>query len=136
MPTENLLTIDGKKFEVLITKLSRNASIADRYDRRVYSGDLERDVIGTYVNYTLEFAYCDEPDKYDILWHKLCEPVKFHTLILPSNTGYTGSFQAYINNVRDTIEYSKPTSSATKGDRIFRNLSCDFVARLPNLSVQ
>lgn len=131
MPTgdEQLLTIDGDNFEVYIIKLSREVSILDKSANRTLNGDLYREIIGTYVNYHLDFGYSDKPERYNKLWQKLCEPTPFHRIILPKNTGYTHEFLAYISSVKDNIEYADPNNP---NRRRFNGLSCDIVAKSPN----
>ncbi len=129
MQQEGLLSIDGEKFGVMLIKLSRSASIYDKYARRTIDGNLQREIIGCYVNYELEFAYNDDPIRYDKLWKKLIEPVPFHDIILPKNIGYTQSFKAYIAEVKDNIEYANPQNIY---ERRFNGLSCSFVSKRPN----
>lgn len=132
MPTgyEQLLKIDGEYFQIYLTKLSREVNILDKAAYRTLNGDLYREIIGTYVNYHLEFGYSDKPDRYDKLWQKLSEPTPFHRIILPKNTGYTHEFLAYIASVKDNIEYADP---AYPDRRRFNGLSCDIVSKSPNL---
>ncbi len=131
MADEQLLTIDGNQYSIRLIKLTREASILDKYARRTINGDLQREIIGCYINYSLTFAFTDEPYKYDLLWQKLVEPVPFHTIILPKNIGYTSAFEAYIANVKDDIEYANPNNG---NQRKFNNLSCNIVSRRPNLN--
>ena len=132
MPTgdEQLLKIDGEYFQIYLIKLSRSVSILDKAAHRTLNGDLYREIIGTYVNYNLEFGYSDKPDRYDKLWQKLSEPVAFHKIILPKNTGYTSEFLAYIAEVKDNIEYADPNNG---NRRRFNGLSCSIVSKSPNI---
>lgn len=127
---EQLLKIDNKTFSVMITKLSRSASILDKQANRTLDGDLHREVIGTYVNYSLGFAYCDDAERYNELWNILISPQPFHDIELPDNIGHTSSFKGYIANVKDEIEYASPTDNYA---RRFKSLSCDIVAKLPTI---
>lgn len=122
---EHLLSIDGNKFEVMLIKVNRKADILDKYARRTVNGDLQREVIGTYYNYSLEFAYNDKPEKYSLLWNKLTEPKEFHNITIV-DTIDTITFTGYISNVTDEIIYASGT------ERIFKSLSCDLIAKMPN----
>ncbi|MDE7425380.1 MAG: hypothetical protein K2N51_17110 [Lachnospiraceae bacterium] len=132
MPTgkEKLLTIDGETFEIYLIKLEREVSLLDKAAHRTLNGDLHREVIGTYVNYNLEFGYSDRPERYDRLWQKLSEPVAFHRIRLPKNVGYTSEFLAYIAQVKDNIEYANPDDGYK---RRFKGLSCSIVSKSPNI---
>lgn len=132
MPTENLLTIDDRHFDVMLIEISRSASILDKQANRTLDGDLHREIIGTYINYSLKFAYNDEPARYDELWNILIAPVEWHWIVLPSSSsyGYSNRFKGYIADVKDQIIYANP-NDATK--RKFQGLSCDIVAKEPNL---
>lgn len=131
IPKERLLTIDGRQFDVMLTKIERTTSIADLYAKRTMDGVLHREIIGCYVNYSLSFNYHGNPDKYDDLWEILVEEKKSHQIQLPANIGYTKVFDAYISNVKDSMEYANPDNP---NERTFTSLSCDLVAMRPNLS--
>lgn len=131
MGIEPLLSIDGHHYEVRMIKLSRSASILDKYANRTLDGVAHREIIGVFVNYSLTFAYHDAPERYDEFWQKLIEPVEWHDIILPRNIGYTSPFQAYISNVKDNIEYANPNNNY---ERRFNGLSCDITSRAPNLT--
>lgn len=126
--TEQLLKIDGQRFEVMLIKISRSASILDKYAKRTINGDLQREIIGTYYNYSLEFAYNDEPEKYDLLWERLTAPEPFHDIEIV-DTKNTYSFKGYIANVKDNISYANPENG---NERSFDSLSCDIVAKTPS----
>lgn len=125
--TEHLLTIDGIKFDVMLTKISRKADILDKYATRTIDGDIKREVIGTYYNYSLEFAYNDKPERYKILWDKLSEPKDFHDITI-ADTIDAISFKGYIASVQDEIIYANPYDGS---QRKFQGLSCDLIAKLP-----
>lgn len=126
--TEHLLIIDGNKFGVMLTKINRKANVLDKYARRTADGDLRREVIGTYYNYSLEFAYNDEPERYKILWDKLTEPTEFHDITIV-DTVEMMTFKGYISDVSDEIIYANPNNGY---ERQFNSLSCELVAKLPN----
>lgn len=134
MGAEQLLKIDGQRFEVRLIKISRSASILDKYAKRTINGDLQREIIGTYYNYSLEFAYNDEPSKYELLWERLTAPEPFHDIEIVdavnkySPRGYY-SFKGYIANVKDNISYANPNNEY---ERRFDGLSCDIVAKEPS----
>lgn len=125
---EHLITIDGNKFNVMLVGINRRADILDKYARRTVSGDLQREVIGTYYNYSIEFSYNDQAEKYKSLWDKLTEPVEFHDITIV-DTIDTISFKGYITNVRDTIVYANPLYG---NQRTFKGLACDLIAKMPN----
>lgn len=125
--TEHLLSIDGQEYDVMLIKINRKADILDKYAQRVISGDLSREVIGTYYNYNLEFAYNDTPEKYNSLWLKLSEPTAFHDITIVDTIGMF-SFKGYIASVSDEILYANPNNNY---EREFKGLSCDIIAKLP-----
>lgn len=129
MSAEHLLKIDGKEFEVRLIKISRSASILDKYAKRTINGDLQREIIGTYYNYSLEFAYNDDPEKYGLLWERLTAPEPFHDIEIVDNIGMKKSFKGYIANVKDNISYA---NSENSNERRFDGLSCDIVAKEPS----
>lgn len=126
---EDLIQIDGNKFEVRLSKISRKADILDKYARRTMSGDLEREIIGTYFNYNVEFAFCDEPLKYLKLWNIIIKPQTFHNITIVHTTAYI-SFRGYISNVKDNVTFANPFNDY---DRRFDKLSFDIVSKEPEI---
>lgn len=126
--TEHLITIDGIKFDVMLIKINRSADILDKYANRTVDGDLKREVLGTYYNYSLEFAYNDKAERYNILWNKLSEPKDFHDITIVDTIDVI-SFKGYISSVKDEIIYADPNNGSS---RRFQGLSCDLIAKLPN----
>ena len=71
--------IDGTYFNVPLVSVKREAKVLDKYaEREEESGDLMREIIGVYINYTMNFGTIDDDDLYETLWDKLTEPVDFH----------------------------------------------------------
>ena len=119
-----IVTIDGRAFDVPVIKLERQAEFLDKYAERVQSGELKRELIGVYYNYSLELGATSNKEEYHALWDKLTEPKEFHQVTLPDNMGmYT--FTAYIAGVKDGIIYAKGSN------RIMDGLTCDFIAKAP-----
>lgn len=119
-----IVAIDGVTFRVPVVKLERQAEFLDKYAERVQSGELKRELIGVYYNYSLEFGLESDKEAYNALWQKLTEPQEFHQVTLPDNMGaYT--FTAYVASVKDAIIY-------VQGDRrMMEGLTCDFIAKSP-----
>ena len=82
-----VITIDGKAFDVPVIKLERQAEFLDKYAERVQSGELKRELIGVYYNYSLELGATSNKEEYHALWDKLTEPKEFHQVTLPDNMG-------------------------------------------------
>ena len=89
-----MLIIDGERFAVEVEKLTRKADFLDKYAERTEDGDLKRELIGVYFNYTLQLFAGSRTSEYSRLWDKLTEPVEFHEVTVPDSDGdYT--FTAY-----------------------------------------
>ena len=97
-----MLIIDGERFDVEVEKLTRKADFLDKYAERTEDGDLKRELIGVYFNYTLQLFAGSRTSEYSRLWDKLTEPVEFHEVTVPDSDGdYT--FTAYFSGVGDTL---------------------------------
>ncbi len=78
------------------------------------SGKKNRDVIGTYYNYTLSLDTRGlAVDEYDALYEVLSAPVDYHTIQMPYGQGAI-TFQAYVSNVDDRL-LDKSTGKALWG---------------------
>ena len=124
MAVSKYIQIDGKAYPVAITNMQRKGDILDLTANRTEDGELIRDVIGTYYNYSLTFISPTDPVLYEEFWLKLTEPVAYHTVQLPYQTqpfrGYFGSCQDDIKIVNDNGKY------------IGKGISCNLVASNPS----
>lgn len=131
--TENKykLIIDGTPYNLAIIEMHRKADVLDKSAYRSEDGDLHREVIGTYYNYTLKFGMLcrtkEERTEYNQLFEVLAQPVEYHSVTLPHD-GIT--FEGYFGSVEDEINYlvDDETGAAFKG------LQCNLIARLPRVT--
>lgn len=118
------IIIDGTTYNVGVKSIKRTAEFLDKYANRTESGNLERELIGVYFNYEIEFAPTNNATSYSALWDKLTEPTEFHTVTVPDDTGaYT--FTAYFSGVKDEIRQIK------SGQPYFQALTAKFTAKTP-----
>lgn len=128
--TENfsgVCKIDNIDFTLGLVNIQRKVSILDKYAERTIDGDLKREIIGVYYNYSLTFSEFWDMEQYDILFKKLTEPKEFHTIRLPKNNGYY-EFQGYVAGVEDVFELVKGENMRT-----ISGLKCEIIAKQPTL---
>ena len=118
------IIIDGIEFPVAIVELKRKADILDKTANRTEDGDLHREVIGTYINYSMKIGIVHDLVLYEKLFAKLSEPVPFHTIEMPNDHI---KFQGYFGSVNDEVSKIDPNT----GETTYKGLSCNIVARLP-----
>ena len=120
--------LDGVSYKVTVPAggLKRSFKILDgRNAGRVLSGDMERDVIGTFYNYELQIvAHGTDLAEYDVLYEALSAPVNFHTVSFPYGQ-QTLTFRAYVTEGQDSI------SRITGGKNYWRGLTVQFIAKSP-----
>lgn len=123
---ERGIKVDDTYFDIPMVSLKRSANFLDKFAERVESGDLERELIGVYYNYTLSVGTSSDfgETDYDEFWDKMTEPVEFHDISLPTKKGYY-VFRAYISSVSD--EYEK----ILDGEAEFKGFTCKFTAKSP-----
>lgn len=120
-------TIDGVAYRVHVPSggLKRSFEVLDGENAgRLISGDLNRDVIGTFYNYELSI----EPDtqnveEYDRLFEVLSAPQDFHTVTFPYGQS-TLTFLAYVTSGQDTL-----TDMIENND--WTGLTVHFIAKAP-----
>lgn len=128
MSVQNVVKIDNIYFDVRIPEngIKRSFYIADTDNAgRKIDGTMERDIVGTYYNYTIQFdtQYMSH-EEYDMLYLKLSAPVDFHIITVPFGQT-TLTFNAYMANGSDIL------NRITNGKNYWKNLSIDFVAMEP-----
>ena len=119
-------TVDNIHFDIPLVSLKRSADFLDKFAERTEDGDLKRELIGVYYNFTLtvgDSAAFGDSD-YNEFWNKMTEPVEFHDFVLPTGTG-TYSFRGYISSVSD--EYKK----ILDGEAEFSAFTCKMTAKQP-----
>lgn len=100
----SVFTIDGVNYNVKVMSIKRSAAVLDGENtQRMSDGDMFRDVIGTFYNYTVtveakNLTYA----QYDLLYETLTAPVDFHNIVLPYGQS-TISFQAYCTGAEDML---------------------------------
>lgn len=120
------IKIDDVYFDVPMVSLKRNADFLDKYAERNEEGDLLRELIGVYYNYTLTVGTSSDfgETDYETFWDKMTEPVEFHEISIPTKTGYY-TFRGYISSVSD--EYKKILNNEAE----FTGFTCKFTAKSP-----
>ena len=117
------IIIDGVEYPIAITSLQRKADILDKTANRTEDGDLHREVIGTFYNYSLKI-YQNDPLVYEMLWDVLTAPVPFHLVELPHDHI---AFEAYFSSVQDEVEYIRTEDGYVK----YKALSCNCTSKKP-----
>ena len=118
------IIIDSITYDVPIISLDMKADFLDKYAERLENGDLERELIGVYFNYTLTFGSTAAPATYAALWVKLTEPVEFHTVTVWDEDG-TYTFTAYFAGVQHSLKRVKDA------DVFWKSLTVSFIAKSP-----
>ena len=119
-----MLYIDGIGYKIDVLSVKRTADFLDKYAERTENGDLERELIGVYFNYTLQLGPGIDRTEYARLWDKLTEPVEFHEVTVPDEDGdYT--FTAYFSNVADELLRKVAEKN------YWKNLTVNFIAKKP-----
>lgn len=117
--------IDGMYSDVPLVSVKREAKVLDKFaEREEESGDMLRELLGVYLNYTMNFGTIDDDDLYERLFDKLTEPVAFHDVTLPS-TKKSYTFKCYVSSVSDEME--KILDDTVK----FKGLTCKYIAKAP-----
>lgn len=120
------LTVDGVEYKnIHIASLKRSFSVLDGENAgRVMTGEMDRDIIGTYYNYAAEIdADGATREEYDSFYEVISAPVDSHTLIVPYAQG-TLEFEAYITNGSDDL-------LASYEENEWGNLEFNFIAMSP-----
>lgn len=120
------IMVDGIFFDIPMVSLKRNADFLDKYAERSEEGDLLRELIGVYYNYTLTVGTSSDfgDTDYNAFWDKMTEPVEFHEISIPTQDGYY-TFRGYISSVSD--EYKKILGNKAA----FTGFTCKFTAQSP-----
>ena len=100
MPNNKWLKIDGVTYKVPITEMQRKGDVLDLEAHRMANGDLWRNVIGTYYNFSIQIGPVKNRTLYNNLWRVLTAPVESHMIQLPNQSA---AFKGYFGSVQDNI---------------------------------
>ena len=85
MAKVNPFLLDGVAYNVIVSKLTRKFSIQDTSKTgRTQSGNMYRDVIGTFYNYSMTVEQRgDDAASLDAFWEAISQPVDSHVCVFP-----------------------------------------------------
>ena len=101
---QKFFKMDGKYYDLWVTSLKRECAVMDSAEAgRTLSGDMDRDIVGTYYNYEMEIdnSQCN-PKEYDKFYEEITAPVDYHNITVPYGQS-TLSFKAYVSNASDEL---------------------------------
>ena len=125
---KDIVIIDGRNYNLTIPEggIVRKFEIVDTDKAgRLITGQMQRDIIGTYYNYTIEFkANKATRESYDKFYDAISAPVDSHDLTVPYAQEML-TFKAYITNGQDSL--TRIDKDGNKWD----GLSLNFIAMAP-----
>lgn len=125
---KSIISIDGRSFSLSVPEkgLKRSFEIVDTDKAgRLINGDMQRDIIGTYYNYSIEFRTDNiTRTEYDEFYEVISEPVDYHTITVPYGQT-TLTFKAYITNGEDILNKIDSNGNRWSG------ISVNFIAMSP-----
>lgn len=120
------LIVDGREYDVDVRSITRKFQVLDGSKAtRVMTGNMIRDIIGSFYNYTMEI----ETERlnrveYDDLYEKLSAPVDSHRVTVPYGQ-ITIEDDFYVTAGEDVVK------AEDKNGRTWSGLSIDFVTMAP-----
>lgn len=121
------IIVDGvvyRGIRVISVKRSFSVTDGDNVGRKRISGEMVRDIIGTFYNY--EFTIDSKnaaPDVYDRFYEVISAPEESHIVVVPYGRG-TMTYEAYTTAGDDTFSFTD------SGNR-WKNLTFSFIAMRP-----
>lgn len=126
---KSVFSVDGVEYPGVFVKspIHRSFNVLDGENAgRTMDGRMQRDIIGTYYTYRLEFdASLSDPEEYDALFEALSAPVDSHIISVPYGQGSL-TFEAYVANGEDDLSRIYRNES-----KKWDNLTVNFVAMEP-----
>ena len=125
---QNVVSIDGVYYDISIPEsgITRSFEIADTDKaKRLINGNMVRDVIGTYYNYTVAFNTKNlNRAEYDRLYEQISAPVDSHTIAIPYGQSIL-TFEAYVTNGQDVLKKIDAEGNKWEG------ITINFIAMQP-----
>ena len=128
MATLKPFVLDGKEYNVHVTKLTRKFSVLDTGKTgRTQDGEMYRDIVGTYYNYSM--TVCERNDdaaSLDAFWEAVSSPAESHDCIFPYGQD-TLSQKMYVTSGEQDVRIL--TASKTH----WKEINVNFVAMSPKV---
>ncbi len=125
---KDVVFIDGRRFNVSIPEggITRNFEIVDTDKAgRLINGEMQRDIIGTYYNYSIEFRTDNlSLDEYDSFYDIISAPEDYHTITVPYGQT-THTYKAYVTNGSDVLQKIDGHGNKWEGIKV------NFIATAP-----
>ena len=121
MSNGKVFIIDGVTFKVPIVEMERKGDVLDLTAKRTESGILQREIIGTYYNYSLKIGQADFDD-YDAFWQVVTAPSN-HQVQLPHESA---PVERYFGSCKDNVFFVTSDGYRANG------FSCNCIAVNPD----
>lgn len=129
MSGKQVFLLDGVVYNVHVTKLTRKFSVMDtEKSGRTMDGEMYRDPIGTFFNYTMTVSpNGSDPKAMDDFWEAICQPVASHVCVFPYGQK-TLTQRMYVTSGEQDLTLIRP------GANHWGELSINFIAMGPKVT--
>ncbi len=130
MVEKNVFLMDGTAYHVNVTELVRKFSVLDTENSgRTLDGQMYRDPIGTFYNYSMTVSPCDgDMEAMDAFWEAISQPQKHHSCTFPYNQS-TLTQKMYVTSGEQGV------IRITDGRTYWGEVTVNFVAMSPRVTV-
>lgn len=126
--SKGVVLIDGRDYGLTVPEggIKRKFEIVDTDKAgRLITGEMLRDVVGTYYNYTVSFMTNKTTrQSYDAFYEAISAPVDYHMITIPYAQEML-TFKAYVTNGQDTLV------RIDKDGNKWNGISINFVSMAP-----
>lgn len=121
-------TMDGVEYNIHVTKLTRKFSVMDTdKSGRTIDGEMYRDPIGTFFNYSMTVAPRGEDmAAMDAFWEAICQPVASHVCVFPYGQK-TLTQRMYVTSGEQDLLLMRPSANR------WGEISINFIAMGPKV---
>lgn len=120
--------LNGVSYNVQVTKLTRKFAVMDtEKSGRTMAGEMYRDPIGTFYNYTMTVSPSgSDPTAIDDFWEVISQPVASHVCEFPYGQA-TITQRMYITSGEQDLLLMRPSANA------WGELTVNFIAMSPKV---
>lgn len=120
--------MDGVAYNVRVSKLTRYFSVQDTDKTgRTQDGEMYRDIVGTFYNYSMEVAQMDnDRESFDSFWEAISRPVESHVCEFPYNQTVMTQRMYITSGEQDLI-------SKTDNRSLWGAISLNYIAMSPKV---
>ena len=123
-----IFIMDGKTWDITVEAIEQQGAVTDTdKSTRTLSGKMNRDIIGTFYNYSMTVSPKNNNyAEFDAFYTAITSPIESHSVSFPHNQSML-NFEAYVTTA------NRPLKKMTENYNRWGQMTVNFIAMSPQI---